>query len=167
MPSNAETMYDTPGMRSPVTPILTRCAKNNAMRIGIKVTAKIRRNGFSNCARFSFSKARLKRCLKSCHCFFKSVCSASSMISIDSLEFSRLKASAAILVISGAMTPMINWGICFIQRNKGGVFFTIVHHVPAVQMVRPIAKPLKVNVMVALNALRQVSPCVLKSLYNF
>src|SRR5690606_25178838 len=79
-------------------------------------------------------------------------------ISSDSAVFCMLKTIAEAPVIMGLIIPIIKLGIFFIQSNKGRAFVAIVHHVPAVQMVRATASPTRKTAVDAINTLRTVKP---------
>lgn len=67
-----------------------------------------------------------------------------------------------------AVLPAINApGMRVIHANSGRVCCTMVHQVPAVQIVSPMAKHDKVMLATANNVLDNVKPLVLKSFHKF
>ena len=153
-----------PGIRSVVTPILTKWPRKSRMRSGVMVIFNNNRNGFAICRLLSCVRKVLKFCLialtnREIRSFFRD---SVSIISKDSLVFCRLNTTADKPVMMGLTTPIMKAGIFPIQANRGRVSLATVHQVPAVQMVNISARKTKTTAVVAINTLRTVKP-VLKS----
>ena len=122
IPSNADSIWDTPGMRSAVTPILTKCPRKNRIRSGTMVIVNNKRNGLSICPQFSCFCNAEKPSLIDFRVRANTLPLVRMALSINvnvSLEFCKLNTTADKPVMIGLIIPMIKPGIFPIQANSG------------------------------------------------